>query len=206
MSTLVFLVLIFGVINGQNCKLTINPSPIQTIVCDNTCNDCNIVCDTSGQCNSVSVYTAALNTNINCLGGGSCENMNIYAGHTFGIYPKGYDGSSFGRTNYNSFLISCTGTTSCSGMRLIINGNYINGAIVNADSNGGDSFKDGYLHVSILETQIFNLICGLSTTNCGDTTEYICNRGNCQCNGVTHGLLNGCATLAGNFIMRHCYV
>ena len=200
--TLFGLILIYNinVMYSDNCLTPISPSSQNIIICDNTCNFCNIICDSIHQCNSINIYTGALNTNVNCYGEGSCSNVIIYAGTNFNKYPPGYTPNNFDRISYNFIQVTCTSTTSCSGMRLYINGNFVNGGVLNADSNGLTSFSQGYLQVSLLETQIFNLLCGNNINNCPGA-RYICIKGNCQCNGETRGLNAGCSALSNNFIM-----
>ena len=201
-----FVFLLMNVYSQQNCNSTIIPTQSSNIICDNTCNYCNITCDSINQCANVNVFSGAITTNINCFGEGSCQKMTIYAGidagHATIIQPlNGLNADNFNRNSYDSITIICSGKISCLGLMAYINGNYINGGLLNADSNGFDGFKDGYLQVSILETQIFNLFCAFDTKNCNGNIRYQCDNGNCQCNGVTRGLLDGCADLSGRFLM-----
>ena len=197
-NLLVFIALFLMRINAQNCSTTIFPMESDIIICDNLCDYCTIICDDINQCRFVNIYSGALNTSIYCFGEGSCGNMNIYAGNNFDNYPIGYISDNFTRLNYDSVNIICTGKVSCLGLNVYVDGSYIDGGMLDAGDDV-EGFKDGYLKISILETQIFNLFCGLDTKNCNGA-QYRCDNGNCQCNGVTRGVNDGCAALIGYFI------
>ena len=194
-----------NILYGNICLHVIKPLINDIIICDNTCDTCNIICSDTNQCQNIHVYSGALTTNINCFGEGSCINSVLYVGQHFFVYPNGYTSSNFGRINYNILQIICTGKSACVGMRTHINGNFKFGGILNADSNGHDSFKDAYLYVSLLETQVFNLLCGLNVNNCYGSTQYICNSGNCQCNGETTHLSGGCVVLKDKFKLNSMF-
>ena len=207
MSIISLFLLITNILSiySQNCNLPIRPIEGDTIICDNTCNQCLIICDTINQCKSAEIYSGALSTIIECLGESACNSMVIYAG-VHELYPPPYSSNNFARPYYDFVQITCSGKISCLAMAININGNFINGGVIFADSNGLDAFKDAFLRVSILETQIFGLFCGTSLKNCDGNTQYRCISGICQCNGITRGLTEGCASLAGKFSFNSTYM
>ena len=180
-------------ITGKKCNQPnqpIRPQSGHTIVCDNNCNRCEIICDVVNQCFDTRIYSGALNTVIKCTGENSCSKSKIYVGKT-GNYPMNYDHTNFERTNYNSVHIDCSKKVSCKEASIIIDGYFSSNLALNAAGNAEDSFKDSVLDVALYSTQRFNLNCGSFQANC-DGSQYICRGGLCLCNQNNIASIGGC--------------
>ena len=179
------------IINGE-CPIT-DPNNSNNIICYNTCNECNIICDKPNECQSKIIYSNANKTNIICSGINSCQDSIFYIGNT-NNYPEISNENDFNNDIYYSINIQCTGAVACSKTTINIFGNFINGGYLNAHgpSNGNDYFKDSILNVGFNYGQIFNLICGDSSKACHGNTIYNCFGGICQCNGYPNTNNQGC--------------
>ena len=69
----IIIVILFNKINSE-CGLNIRPKNGNTIICDNTCDTCGIICDEDAQCkDGITIYSSALKTIINCFEKNSCK-------------------------------------------------------------------------------------------------------------------------------------
>ena len=187
------------------CGTVITPQMNDIIVCDKHCNKCEVLCTESYQCKSVKIYSSAKNTSVLCSGSNSCNDLMVNIGDN-GVYPFGYDSNLFNGIEYDVATIDCVGKTSCLKLNVNINGRFLLGAEVDADSGGQDSLKDASIDVYFDNSQIFNLNCGESEKNCYASSMVNCyKQAICHCNDVNGGNLGGCALVADN-VVTHSYV
>ena len=165
-----------------DCNADIIPNNESTVICDNTCNNCNVLCLSNKGCQNMVLYSNALNTNIQCSNTMACQTARIYVGDT-GIYPNGYNSNDF-NANQNSINITCQGFKACQDIDIIAHGYIGNGGTIVVSGTGTQTFKGATLDIDIQTNNgvNFNLECGSVNNNC-QNVEYTCQNGNCLCGG-----------------------
>ena len=165
-----------------DCSVDIYPNGGDTVICDNKCESCNIICDKENVCyksngNAITIYSGAYNTNIWCTGpSDACFQSNFYIGTA--VIPDGYNISHFDGP-HGSVNIYCTGNDKpCFESEIYVSGDYINGTYINADST--EAFKNAYLECELNGGQTCQLDCGMDPKNC-EIAKFECYGGDCKC-------------------------
>ena len=185
-----------------NCNDIITPDKEDTVICDNTCMNCNIICDNTAKCDKLMVYSGANNTRIECSKIDACKDSMIFIGDT-GNYPNNYNSNNFnGIQNYTEII--CSDKAACNSMNIEISGYFEYGGLVNIIGNQDDIFKDSTLEVNIQtgNDMYFNLDCGQSSTSCGNVA-YTCGTANCECDGEIDNLNGICSSIFDNQMTRN---
>ena len=158
-----------------------------TITCSNNCNTCVIDCQTKNICADTTINSGASITTINCFGASSCSNANI----NIGIYNPD---SNLYKPEYNTFTINCPSLESCYNIKLNINGNFINGGILDAQqARGRNQAVSSDIVINLNEGQIFTVYCDDGSRSCNDM-NVMCIGGVCKCVG------NECNNMIGGGI------
>ena len=158
-----------------------------TITCNNTCYTCRIDCRDTNICRDTTINSGASFTTINCFGSDSCK----YA--TMNIGTRNPDSILY-KPEYNTFSINCPNDESCERINLNINGNFINGGILDAHRlRGYEQARRSVIIINLNEGQIFTLYCGDGSLSC-DNMDATCIGGVCQCVG------NECNDISGGGI------
>ena len=173
MRTVTFLINIFCyyyVLNG--CNTEIFPTKQSIVICNNTCDTCQITCNNVDQCKEITLYSGALNTTINCVSTTACSSSKFYIGNT-GVYPDNI---------YNIVTIICNGVSACKSMTLNVDGHFKYGGMVKLVGNDGDTLADSTLNINITTNNeyYFDLYCGMVYTQCKNV-KYNCPGVNCRC-------------------------
>ena len=175
-----------NIVNG--CGNTY-PSSNDIIICTNSCDNCNVICNPD--CHGIKVYSGAFNTNIQCSSTSACHYAEIYVGDT-GNYPDSdFDGTLLARDKHNFTKIVCESDKSCKEMTITIKGVYAHGGLIDLIGSGLQMFAYSEINVnmqSILDLNGFRLKCGENSQNC-ENVKYACFGVNCICQGSCGGIM-----------------
>ena len=185
-------VCLIGLINTEtitNCINDIIPSKNDVVICDDSCINCNIICNDNRQCKGTEIYSGAYNTNIYCLDDKVCLDAEIYIGNT-GHYPDDYDESHFDSIQ-NITNIVCQSKRSCYGVSVTMEGYFNYGGLIDLIGDADRILEDGELDINIQTNPgyVFDLKCGNNQDSCKNV-DYKCHNANCECDGK-HENFNG---------------
>ena len=187
----------FGLLNADiltDCNNDIYPSPTDVVICNNSCINCNIICNNAQKCQDIKVYSGAFNTNIYCLKYRACKDAEIYVMNNF-------DESNF-KSTQNVTNVVCDAVQSCMDMNLVMEGYFNYGGSIKL-MDYWQSFKGSELDINI-NTNVgygFFLECDTNQLKCYDVM-YTCHNSNCECTGNCPDIV---FQNASSFVMEYIF-